>query len=140
MPITYTVHHGGHFIHAVASGTVTGEEFVAFEVAHAIDERVIAPVAELFEIQYDAMKEITANNVSAVLERRQQIEKLPMPHSCAIVVSYSDAHAWDLANFYAGMVKLHYPENVIVFGESGIARMWLGIDRDDDDSTSTEQR
>ena len=52
----------------------------------------------------------------------------PKPHRCAIVVSLANAHAWNLAAFYEGIVTLHSPETVIVFGTPGIARTWLGVD------------
>ena len=57
MPITYEVHKDGHFIHAVASRVLTGDEFVEYEVAHAIDERIKPPVSELLEVQHGACRE-----------------------------------------------------------------------------------
>ncbi|MHC4582021.1 MAG: hypothetical protein ACYS14_11240 [Planctomycetota bacterium] len=126
MPIAYTVHPGGHFVHAIASSPVTPEEFIGYEVAHAIDSRVRPPVSELLEIQHGACRHITMDDMSKVLERRGELEKRPIPHRCAIVVSYGDAHAWNLAKFYEGMVVLHSPEIVIVFGDASTARIWLG--------------
>ena len=61
-----------------------------------------------------------------MLERRKEVETPPTRHRCAIVVSHPDAHAWDLAKLYEGMVTLHFPESVIVFGEAHTARIWLG--------------
>jgi hypothetical protein len=127
MPITYEVHKGGHFIHAVASGVLTGDEFVEYEVAHATDERIKPPVSELLEIQHGACRQLTKDDVSRVLERRKQEQRLPTPHRCAIVVSLSDERSWDLAKFYEGMVTLHPAESVIVFGDVRIARTWLGV-------------
>ena len=42
----------------------------------------------------------------------------------------SDFHAWDLAKFYEGMFRLHYPEVVIVFADVVTARIWLGMEKD----------
>ena len=128
MPIKYTVSDDGHFIHAVASGSVTGQEFVEFEIAHANDKRIKAPVAELFEIQHGALRQVTRSDVFLVMERRKQLSTAPTVHRCAMVVSYGDAHAWDLAKFYEGMTILHSPEIVIIFGDSNTAKIWLGFD------------
>jgi len=51
----------------------------------------------------------------------------PQPHRCAIVVKLGDTHTWNLAQFCENMVTLHSPKNVIIFGDSAIARTWLGI-------------
>jgi len=128
MPITYAVHDGGHFIHAVARGVVQGEEFVEYEVAHAIDESLDPPVSELLEIQHGACRQVTMDDVWCVLERRKYAVRPPTPHRCAIVVSLADEHAWNLAKFYEGMVTLHGPESVIVFGDPHTARMWLEVE------------
>ncbi|HUU40290.1 MAG TPA: hypothetical protein VMW42_05060 [Desulfatiglandales bacterium] len=127
MPITYTVDHEGHFIHAVAIYPVTIEEFIEYEVAHATDERVKPPVSELLETQRSALKEITLDDMRKALKRREKLEREPEPHRCAIVVSPSDAYGWNLAKFYEGMVMLHTPETVIVFGDVRLARIWLGV-------------
>lgn len=127
MPITYTVHDGGHFIHARAHGTVSPDEFIEYEVKHAIDERIKPPVSELLEIESGALKDVTMDDVSKVFKRRRQIEREPTPHRCAIVVSLSDDHTWNLAKFYEKMAMLHLPEIVIVFGSEQTARTWLGF-------------
>ena len=93
MPIKYSVSHDGHFIHAVASGLVTSQEFIEYEVAHAIDERIKSPMSELLEIKHGAFRLITIEDVSKVLERRKGVEQPPKPHRCAIVVSLANAHA-----------------------------------------------
>jgi hypothetical protein len=128
MPIKYDVFRNGHFIHAVASGVMTGAEFIEFEVAHPTDERVKAPLYELFEIQDGATVQLSKEDIEKVLKMRKEIETLPTPHKCAIVISYVDSHAWDLAKYYEGMVTLHYPESVIVFGDIRTARIWLGVE------------
>jgi hypothetical protein len=127
MPIEYDVLNDGHFIHAVAKGVVAGEEFVQFEIDHAIDERIQAPVSELFEIQHGALRRITKDDIVRVLDRRREISERPCPHRCAILVSLNDTHGWDLAMFYEGMVTLHFSESVIVFGDERTARIWLGV-------------
>jgi hypothetical protein len=127
MPIAYRVSQDGHFISAVARGTVTAEQFIDYEVAHAIDSRITPPVFELFEIEHNACQQITKEDMSKVLDQRCKVKKLPTPHRCALVVSTSDIHMWELAKFYEGMVMLHSPETVIVFGEQRTARVWLGI-------------
>ncbi|MBN1845725.1 MAG: hypothetical protein JW810_08590 [Sedimentisphaerales bacterium] len=127
MPIDYSVHGQGHYIYAIASGTVTAEEFIAYEVAHAIDERIQTPLYELLEIGHDACRLITRQDVQRVLDRRKEIDRPPTPHRCAIVPSLSDNCAWDLAKFYEGMICLHYPESVIVFADVFTAKTWLGI-------------
>lgn len=128
MPITYDVCNGGHFIHAVASDDLTSSDFIEYELAHATDDRLKPPVVELLEIQHGACNQITKDDCSRVIDRRKDMEIRPAPHRCAIVVSYADSHAWDLAMFYEGMVPLHKPESVIVFGDTRIARIWLGVD------------
>jgi len=128
MPIKYDVYNNGKLIYAVASGSVTDEEYIEFEIKHAIDDRIKPPVSELLKINSGAFKNITTYAISEVLNRRKKSKRNHIPHSCAIVVSYSDSHAWDLAKYYEGMVKLHYPASVIVFGDEKIALTWLGID------------
>lgn len=127
MPISYDVHGGGHFISAVASAPLTIEEFVEYEVAHAMDGRISPPVSELFTIQQGAFSQITMDDMLKLLERRKTGERSPTPHRCAIVVALGDAHAWELAKFYEGMAKLHYPESVIVFGDEHTAKIYLGV-------------
>jgi hypothetical protein len=128
MPIAYEVHQDGHFIHAVASGVLTGEEFVQYEIDHAKDERIKVPLSELLEIPFGAFKELTEEDVEQVLLRRKTTGSPPTPHRCAIVVPYADGRAWNLAKFYEGMVSLHFPESVIVFGDPRIAKIWLGVE------------
>ena len=126
MPISYSVYGNGHYIHAVARGVITRDEFIEYEVSHAIDKRIAMPVSELLEVQYGALRNIKKDDVDRVLRRRTEVKDSPVPHRCAIVVSYADSHAWELAKFYEGMAILHSPESVIVFGDSRTARVWLG--------------
>ena len=128
MPITYDILNDGHFIYAKTHGNVTGKEFVDFEVAHAIDKRLKPPAVELLEIENDSLKNINENDITKVMDRREKLVNLPTPHRCAIVVSLGDIHGFDLAQYYGGMVSLHFPEDVIVFGDVVVARAWLGID------------
>jgi hypothetical protein len=128
MPVTYDIQDDGHFIQAVASKPLTGREFIEYEVAHATDPHITPPVDELLEVEAGALEAITKEDISAILERRKQIPSPATPHRCAIVVSGVDARDWEMARFYEGMVTLHYPENVIVFGDARIARIWLGIE------------
>ena len=128
MPISYDILNDGHFIHAKTYGNVTGKDFIDFEVAHAIDKRLKPPVVELLEIENDSLKNITEKDITSVIDRREKLVNLPNPHRCAIVVSLGDIHGFDLAKYYGGMVSLHYPEDVIVFGDVFVARAWLGID------------
>ena len=128
MPISYNVLNDGHFIYAKTSGNVTGQEFVDYEISHAIDKRLRAPISELIELENDSLKFISENDISKIMDQREKIMRLPNPHRCAIIVSLGDIHAWNLARYYEGMVTLHYPEDVIVFGDEVVARAWLGID------------
>lgn len=127
MPISYTVSDDGHFIHAIVDDPLTSEEFVEFEIAHAIDDRIKSPVAEIFEVKKDALRNISRSDIDKVIERRKQINKQHTFHRCAVVVSLIDSHAWDIAKFYEGMSLLHFPESVIVFGDIHLAKIWLGI-------------
>lgn len=129
MPIEYSVLGGGHLIHAIAKSPVTADEFVEYEVAHAIDERINPPVSELLEIKTGALSHITRDDISRVLEKRKIISRDPTRHRCGIVVNYGDSHGWDIAKLYEGMSILHSPELVIVFGDVYTARLWLGFDR-----------
>lgn len=128
MPINYTILNDGHFIYSKTNGNVSSQEFVDFEVAHAIDKRLKPPVAELLEVENDSLKYVSEKDISEVLDQREKIVRLPNPHRCAIVVALGDIHAWNLARFYEGMVSLHYPETVVIFGDIIVARAWLGID------------
>lgn len=127
MPISYEVCNDGHAIITIADGILTADEFIEYEVAHAIDESIRSPVAELLIVKHNALAKITVDDVRKVLKRREEIERKPTLHRCGIVVQYNDIHSWNLVKFYEGMVVLHSPEVVIVFGDEGIARTWLGI-------------
>lgn len=129
MPIDYTVSEDGHFIHAVATDPLTSREFIDYEIEHAIDGRIRTPVSELLEIRMNSLKDITKQDILKVVERRKEIEKPYIHHRCAIVVSFSDVHSWDIAKFYEGLSTLHSPEAVIVFGDCRIAKVWLGVER-----------
>jgi hypothetical protein len=125
MPIEYRVSDGGHFIHAIAQGEVTNEEFIDYEEKHGSDARVKAPCKELLEIPTGAFRLVTHDAVEEVLSRRRS-RGPRVCHHCAIVVSYSDAAAWDLAKLYERLATVHSPCSVVVFGDVGIARTWLG--------------
>ena len=127
MPISYTVHAGGNFVHAVAKDPLTPQEFIDYEVGHAIDGRIKPPVSELFEIAARLCEHITMDDMHEVLKRRGEVEHLPTPHRCAIVLGSLNDHSWDLATFYAGMAMLHSPETVIVFAHADIAKSWIGF-------------
>ncbi|MGD2095058.1 MAG: hypothetical protein PVH77_08645 [Phycisphaerales bacterium] len=127
MPIEYTIHNDGHFIHAIASSTVTDKDLVDYEVDHNKDERIKIPVDELFEVHLGAFQNVTRDGVSKLMEHKKESRE-PIPHRCAIVVSYSDNIAWDLAKFYEKMAIAHSPKSVIVFGDIGIAKKWLGAE------------
>jgi hypothetical protein len=128
MPIEYKVSPDGNFIHAIASGQVTSQEFVDYEIAHAIDKRIKSPVSELLEIRINAFRNVSRDDIAAVFERRKEMVIPHTRHRCAIVVSIGDSHAWNLAKFYEGMAALHSPEAVIVFGDLELAKVWLGIE------------
>ncbi len=81
MPITYDILNEGHYIHAVATPPVTSEEFVEYELKHAIDGRVKTPVSELFEIQRGACDNITRDDMSEVLRKRKESKKITPPPS-----------------------------------------------------------
>jgi hypothetical protein len=127
MPITYNVLNDGHFIYTKTSGEETGQEFVDYEISHAIDKRLKLPIVELLEITNDSLENITENDITLVMDQREKMVNLPNPHRCAIVVSLGDIHGFNLAKYYGGMVTLHYPEDVVVFGDSIVARTWLGL-------------
>ncbi|HEY40617.1 MAG TPA: hypothetical protein G4O18_02020 [Dehalococcoidia bacterium] len=130
MPIKYSVSDDGHFINAVASGLVTAQEFIEYELAHAVDKRIRTPLYELLVIEPGAFRQIATEDISRVIEQRMDLPEPPVTHHCAIVVAESDYHAWDLAKFYEGMFRLHYPEVVIVFADPVTARIWLGMEKD----------
>ena len=129
MPIRYEVHREGHFIHAAATGTLTSQDFINYETQHAADTRLKPPVVELFEISHGACKNLSPEDFEQVLEHRKKRAVASVQHRCAILVPYGDAHCWNIAEFYSGMVNLHLPESVIVFGDARTARIWLGVDQ-----------
>lgn len=128
VPISYSIHHGGHFIHAIATYPVTKEEFIEYEVVHAIDSRITSPLSELFEFSANSLKHITMDDMREVLKRRNEIDRLPLPHRCAITLNSLDEHTWYLAKFYEGMAMLHSPETVIVFANAEVAKKWIGLE------------
>jgi hypothetical protein len=129
VPIKYSVSNDGHFIHAVAEGVVTDEEFIDYELTHATDSRVEPPWRELLEIQRGSFDRVTPQAIEKTLELRNELDAAHVPHDCAIVVSCYDDAAWDLAKLYEGMATLHAPQHVVVFGDVDTARTWLGVDR-----------
>jgi len=128
MPITYEVLGGGHFIHAIVESPLTPQEFVDYEVAHAIDARIKTPVSELLEISGKVLQDITMDDMKEVIRRRGELKRLPTPHRCAMVLGSLDDHSWDLAKFYEGMSMLHSPESVIVFANPDTAKRWIGFE------------
>jgi len=126
MPIEYSVSDGGHFIHAIARGEVTNEEFIEYEEKHGSDARVKAPFKELLEVPAGALRLVTHDAIEKMLSQRKS-RGPRVPHHCAIVVSYSDAAAWDLAKLYERLATLHSPCSVVVFGDIGVAKTWLGV-------------
>jgi len=133
MPISYRVLDEGHFIHAVAKTPLTKEEFIEYEIAHAIDERIKPPVSELFEISAEALKNITMDDMKEVLKYRDTMDRPSQPHRCAITLLSLNDHSWELAKFYEGMAMLHAPESVIVFANVENAKQWIGFEDIDPD-------
>ena len=129
MPITYHIQDDGHTIFAVASGVVTGEEFIEYEVGRAIDERIKSPLSELLVVKPNALSNLTKDDLAEAIRRNKEKPNPPMPHQCALVISSGDAQGWNPAKFYEGMVRQHYHRTIIVFGDEKIARIWLGIER-----------
>ena len=129
MPIEYSISNDGHVIHAIAKDPVTPEDFVNFELTHAIDKRLKPPISELLEIESGALHQITKDDMAEVLAQRKRLTTTTTPHRCAIVIPRDDIHSWDIAKFYEGMVLLHSPEVVIIFGDLRIAKIWLGIEK-----------
>jgi hypothetical protein len=127
VPIEYRVAEDGHFIHAIARGEVTDEEFADYEDKHASDARVRPPCKELLEVPHGSFRLVTHAAVEQALARRQQSGKSYQCHHCAIVVAYSDDDAWDLAKLYERLASLHSPCSVVVFGDLGVAKTWLGV-------------
>ena len=127
MPIEYKVGENGHFIHAIATGDVTEEQFIEYESGHLTDARLRSPFKELLEIRDGSFRLVTPRAIEQLVARRGQPGSRHPWHDCAIVVSYSDADAWDLAKLYERLATLHSPCSVIVFGDVGIAKTWLGV-------------
>lgn len=127
MPIEYKVAENGHFIHAIAMGEVTDEEFVGYENGHTSDARVKFPFKELLEIRQGSFRLVTHKAIERLVTRRGQPGSRHLWHHCAIVVSYSDDGAWDLAKLYEKLASPHSPCSVVVFGDLGVAKTWLGV-------------
>jgi len=127
MPIKYTVLNNGHYIHAVAEEKFSSHEFIKYEIDHATDSKIKSPIVELFEIRPFALDDISQQDIQQILEERKKINIKPKRHKCALVVSTADIKGWDIAKFYEGMLMLHSPEIVIVFGDINTAKIWLGV-------------
>jgi len=128
MPIEYAVSNEGRLVHATASHPVKYEDLAEYETTASNDARVKHPMSELFVVEADALKGITKDDIEKVVEQRKAQPSPTKPHQCAIVISLEDAASWKVAKFYEAMAKLHYPKNVIVFGDIKIARIWLGVE------------
>ncbi len=127
MPIFYRVENDGHFIKSFAIPPVSKEEFVDYELAHAIDKSIKPPACELLSIYNNAFRNITPNDMKQVFDRRNELNQIPHPHRCAIAVNFSVDSSWDVVEFYWGMVMLHRSEAVHIFDNNDKAIKWLGI-------------
>jgi hypothetical protein len=128
MPIVYSVQAAGHLIQAIASGVVTGDELVAYELAHTADPRIALPLGEILEIQHGVGAQLSRPDLERVVACRRTPGQPPVPpHRCAIVVSVSDAPGWELAKLYEAMALRQRPEPVIVFADRRTAETWLGL-------------
>jgi hypothetical protein len=128
MPIKYNVLCAGHFVQAVASGIVTDDEWTEYEITHSVDDRIKLPLCELLRIDYDTYRNVTKDCFLRTLERRKDLDKRPVPHRCAVVVTPGDVQGWSLTKLYEGLRALHYPESVIMFGDEQMAMIWLGFE------------
>ena len=50
MPIEYSVSDDGHFIGATASGLVTTQKYINYEITHVANKHVTEPFSELLVI------------------------------------------------------------------------------------------
>jgi len=125
VPIEYSVREGGRFVHAIARGEVTNEEFIDYETKRGGDARVKASCRELLEVPAGVLRLVTREAIEEALSRRAA-KAARAPHRCAIVVSYSDSAAWDLAKLFEKLAAARSPGSVVVFGDVGTAKTWLG--------------
>jgi hypothetical protein len=128
MPIKYNVLRAGRFIQAVASGIVTEDEWIEYEITHSIDDRIKPPLCELLRIDYDTYRNVTKDGLLRALESRNHQDKRHVPHRCAVVVTPGDVQGRSLTKLYEGLRALHYPESVILFGDERMAMTWLGFE------------
>lgn len=126
MPIIYKILMSGHLIHSIAEGKVSKQNFIDYEIQHARDENLKAPVSELFEIRNGAFDNLSKEDIKNILDARNNNSSF-IRHKCALVVSMNDHKGWDLAKFYENLMMLHQPASVIVFGDIKTAKIWLGI-------------
>jgi hypothetical protein len=90
MPVKYEILNDGHRIHAVASGTVAGEEFADYQASHPEDAGIVEPVSEPFEVATGALSALSVEDINAALKHRGECEKSKLRHKCAIVVDPAD--------------------------------------------------
>ncbi|MBW2636741.1 MAG: hypothetical protein JRC86_04330 [Deltaproteobacteria bacterium] len=130
MPITYTVHNKGRFVHAIASGMVADDDLVDYETAFANDDRITLSSDVVFEIKPDSIVTITDNGVLKAIKHKKNPAKKAKSYRFAIVTSGIDGQIWDMAQFYKIMMnKLKFPGVIaLVFLSLRVAKKWLGIE------------
>jgi hypothetical protein len=126
MPIVYEIHDKGRFIYAKAFGTVTDQDLLEYEMAHASDERIKGPADEVLDITADAKVLLTREGIQEALRIAGQMGDRWPCRRCAIVVRGFGQEIWDLAKFYETMSHSYARFSVIVFGNADVANIWLG--------------
>ena len=127
MPIEYTVHEGGFFVHAVATGTITPEQVLEYERATAEDDRIKFGFRELFDESLVEKSTIDHSDMEVIAA---QVMSSPKRQATKLAIVPGQGAAFERAQLLEKLVHLSRG-NIIVFDNPTTAKQWLGVVDDD---------
>jgi hypothetical protein len=123
MPVDYSVHHDGTFVHAVAREPLHTEHVLEFQKNVWRDDRVKPGYKLLFDESRISESRIDAKGLEVIVSREMS-DRANRPSKLAIVAG--PGTAFPRALEYEKMVSPE-KETVIVFYSEDVARKWLGV-------------
>lgn len=127
MPIDYKISPDGLFVHAVAKGTVTNNDLLAYVREMLTNTRLKPRYKELWDGTLMTEVKVDKQGIDRVAELEKSHHHKVAGTKCAIVVA--DVRAFEIAEYFEELARANFID-VIVFNSAATARTWLGISKD----------
>lgn len=125
MPVKYTVSTNGMFVHAIAHGVLIPDDIHQYIKDISLDDCVKPGFSELFDVHEITESKIIPEIFGNIRQLLLDDPKRKRGGKLAIVVGTKSS--FDNAQQYERSLMPDI-QNVIVFNDAHIAKIWLGVD------------